>query len=51
MGSVGVFPPTGSMHLISTLSLQAGHTSRKIKGGLIDFPNLTSEVLNLQHAH
>jgi hypothetical protein len=31
-GFVGVSPPTGPMHLISTLSLQAGHTSRKIEG-------------------
>jgi hypothetical protein len=30
-GFVGVFPPTGPMHLISILSLQAGHTSRKMK--------------------
>jgi hypothetical protein len=29
-GSIGVFPLTEPMHLISILSLQAGHTSSKV---------------------
>jgi hypothetical protein len=32
-GSVGVFPPTESMHLISALSLWIGHTLRKTVEG------------------
>jgi hypothetical protein len=42
-GSIDVFPPTEPMHLISTLSLQAGHTSSKVRRGLSILQNSTSE--------
>jgi hypothetical protein len=48
-GSVGVFPPTEPMHLISILFLQAGHTSSKNME--IDSTNSTSESSELANMY
>jgi hypothetical protein len=50
-GSVGVFPPTEPMHLISALSLW-GHTSNKIAEEFVNSSIPTSESpKTYEHAH
>ena len=47
-GFVGVFPPTEPMHLISTLSLWAGHTSSKVWESQLIL-QISTSVLNLSN--